>query len=595
MKKAILLLFCTVVFLASFFCTGTNQSKEQKVKRLYTQQLDSFSTAAFAFKKSVEKGIQDSIVIIKQFHQLRHAYKRIELFVDYYNPSTAKAINGPALFEVEAENPAKPNPPSGFQVIEEVLFPTIDTASFTVVMEQAEAMQSFATRLSAVNTTTAFTEMHLWDIFKISIIRLQTLGLSGYDSPIAQQSVSEAATTLAALQLYLSVYVDNNKEDSVSKLITVAREHLLANQDFNLFGRAYFFTQYLTPLLKRMALLQKKFGIPYFNESRPLRAEAVSLFEKGAWNPWFYSATQKDISNNSMIALGEKLFYDNKLSLNNTRNCGSCHQANKAFTDGLVKSGSFDGRKLILRNTPTLLYAALQPVQFADSRLVYLEDQAKQVIENPNELHGNLELASRNLRKDASYQLAFTQAFGSDTISPLSIQQAIAAYIRTKASFHSAFDEYMQGNLKAMSTEAVKGFNLFMGKAKCGTCHFMPLFNGVVPPHFMVMESEVLGTPAQNKPPYTLDTDSGKYTLYRSPLHLHAFKTPTVRNAAVTAPYMHNGVFTSLEQLLDFYNKGGGVGIGLSVPNQTLPADPLGLTDAETKSIIAFIQALTDK
>jgi cytochrome c peroxidase len=134
-----------------------------------------------------------------------------------------------------------------------------------------------------------------------------------------------------------------------------------------------------------------------------------------------------------------------------------------------------------------------------------------------------------------------------------------------------------------------------MGKAKCGTCHFMPLFNGVVPPHFNTMESEVIGVPSTNKSPYTLDADSGKYSMYQSMLHLHAFKTPTIRNASKTAPYMHNGVYADLQSVLDFYNKGGGKGLGINVTNQTLPSNPLNLSTTEIQAIIQFIETLTDQ
>src|SRR4030095_2878016 len=119
----------------------------------------------------------------------------------------------------------------------------------------------------------------------------------------------------------------------------------------------------------------------------------------------------------------------------------------------------------------------------------------------------------------------------------------------------SRFDLYMHGDKTAMNSDEINGFNLFMGKAKCATCHYMPLFNGTFPPRYMKIESEVIGVPVSansNK----IDPDMGKYNTVKVVSLKHAFKTPTVRNAALTAPYMHNGVFTNLQQVMDFYRKG---------------------------------------
>jgi cytochrome c peroxidase len=595
MRKTILIIgLVAIIFLANY-CTSPKSAGVDQVKMVYTNYVDSFYIASQQFKAIVQNTITDSNSIKSQFKEFRIAYKKIELFVDYYYPSTAKAINGPALFEVEAENPAKPNPPSGFQVIEENLFPFFDSNSITLIQEQAALMESLALRLKTSSTSFSFTDQHVFDIFKISIVRMETLGISGYDSPILQASFKEIVGSLKALDTYIRAYDKGDASTKTLLRLDSTLDYVLSNQSFDQFDRAFFITEFLNPLSNDFASFQQKMGVPNFNESRALSASAKTIFDRNAWNPWFYSPTQKDESNKEMIALGEKLFYDNRLSFNQTRNCGSCHQANKAFTDGKIKSNSFDGKKLISRNTPTILYAGLQPVQFADSRLIYLEDQAKQVVENPIELHGNLKNASAVLQKDKMIQNQFLQSFKDSSINPSNIQTAIAAFIRSKSTFNSPFDLYMRGDKTAISDEAIKGFNLFMGKAKCGTCHFMPLFNGVVPPNFSTMESEVIGVPSTNLPPYKIDMDSGKYSMYQSLLHLYAFKTPTIRNAAKTARYMHNGVYPDLQSVMDFYNKGGGKGLGIEIDNQTLPSTPLNLSATEIKAIIRFIESLTDQ
>lgn len=139
--------------------------------------------------------------------------------------------------------------------------------------------------------------------------------------------------------------------------------------------------------------------------------------------------------------------------------------------------------------------------------------------------------------------------------------------------------------------DEIAGFNLFTGKAKCATCHFIPLTNGTVPPSFMKSESEVLGVPDATK---KLDADLGKFELTKAAIHRNSFKTPTVRNIELTAPYMHNGVFKTLEEVVNFYNEGGGNGLGFNLQNQTLPEDKLKLTALEKKQLIAFMKTLTD-
>ena len=134
-----------------------------------------------------------------------------------------------------------------------------------------------------------------------------------------------------------------------------------------------------------------------------------------------------------------------------------------------------------------------------------------------------------------------------------------------------------------------------MGKAKCGTCHFMPLFSGAKPPRYYYMESEVIGVPeSASKIKPRLDKDSGRFNTTRFDIHLFSFKTSSLRNIALTAPYMHNGVFNTLDEVVDFYDKGGGKGLGIAPPNQSLPFEKLDLTASEKKDIIAFMKTLTD-
>ncbi|MBX9448772.1 MAG: hypothetical protein KL787_03220 [Taibaiella sp.] len=327
---------------------------------------------------------------------------------------------------------------------------------------------------------------------------------------------------------------------------------------------------------------------------RAIRPDTRSLFAPDAFDP-LYFAPDGTLISDAKTALGRQLFYESRLSSSASRSCATCHQPDKAFSDGLVKNLAIVGDQELRRNTPTLINAALQPAQFYDSRITFLEDQVHDVITNRDEMNSDLDELCASLMKDPVYKKLFEEVFPKEQISSHHLRSSIAAYVRSLVAMNSTFDKYMNGREEAMTVKQRDGFNLFMGKAKCGTCHFMPLFNGSFPPLFYKIESEVLGVPLENiKANAIVDTDSGKYELYHIPHQLFAFKTVTVRNAELTAPYMHNGVFKTLEEVVDFYDLGGGAGLGIELDHQTLAPDPLGLTIYERSALVEFMKALTD-
>jgi cytochrome c peroxidase len=297
------------------------------------------------------------------------------------------------------------------------------------------------------------------------------------------------------------------------------------------------------------------------------------------------------------VTLGRVLFFDPLLSGNGTRSCGSCHQPEKAFTDGLVKNTVIGDRRMLRRNTPTLINAALQPSQFYDLRVTTLEDQSRTVVQNIEEMHGAMNLSAKRLWNDVRYRELFEKAFpraNRTGIDTLEVMNAIGCYVRSLTQLTSRFDDYMRGSDSALDGDEIAGFNLFMGKAKCATCHYMPLFNGTFPPRFVKTESEVIGVPAAAGSK-KIDEDRGRYDVIPVEAYRHAFKTPTLRNVARTSPYMHNGIYSSLKQVVDFYEKGGGVGLGIKLDNQTLPFDKLELTPKEKGELIAFMKSLDSK
>jgi cytochrome c peroxidase len=175
-------------------------------------------------------------------------------------------------------------------------------------------------------------------------------------------------------------------------------------------------------------------------------------------------------------------------------------------------------------------------------------------------------------------------------ITGLEVRLALAAYLRTLNAMDSRFDRAVRGDTMAMTDAERRGLTVFLGRAKCGTCHFMPLFNGVTPPFYRTSEAEIIGVPATgnlDKP--TIDPDVGRSNVEDNLINRFAFKVTSLRNVALTAPYMHNGVFRTLDEVIEFYDRGGGVGIGLTLPYQSLPSTPLELTRDEKRDLVALL------
>jgi cytochrome c peroxidase len=533
------------------------------------------------------------------FTNARRTYKKMEWAVEYFMPTTARFVNGPALDELEIEE-NKAVPPEGFQVLEELIYPVYDIAHKEELVRNIKIMLGTCVRMKQHFEAISFSKEQVTDAVRLQLYRIITLGITGFDAPIALQSISEAAISLQELQRITQNVLSPASSSSQPLFDVLIKQYQQAADycnnpvEFHAFDRAAFITRYINPLCISLHAYQKQEQIAFINDGRYYRSDAATLFAKdGFLANSFLPGKEYQFSKDKKI-LGEKLFYDAVLSNGNNRNCASCHKPELAFSDGLPTSASLKGG-FIKRNAPSISYASLQHGQFWDMRRSDLESQTTDVIENAEEMHGSLKEAALKLQKDSGYQQLFQKAFaGSETIKVWQIQNALASYIRSLATFQSRFDAYMNGDAAVMNAEEIKGFNLFMGKAKCGTCHFMPLFNGTVPPSFQKTESEVLGTPA-DAAAAKLDADEGRYVMHPLPQLMRSFKTPTVRNAALTAPYMHNGVYKTLEEVMNFYNKGGGEGLGLKPDNQTLPPDALQLSEVEIKAVIAFMNTLTDK
>jgi cytochrome c peroxidase len=537
---------------------------------------------------------QDCAECIQSLKECRLKFKRIEAFMEYYFEYPVNLYNRAPVFELE-EPYMEYQSPVGLQYIESLLLADDAFSHKKEILDQCEVLDATARDIPGQLFALETSDEGLIDANRLELVRIISLGISGYDAPQLKTGLSESAEALAAMNENLQPLLQKHpgkSSDSIRLYLNRAIAFLNSAKDFDQFDRLQFLTEAALPLQKQLRDFSIERGLTE-SKHRIFNAQSEHLFSPDAIQLNDSIEKQKALS----IELGKALFHEKALSGNISRSCATCHNPNQYFTDGLSTSLSLDGKTHVSRNAPTLYYAAFQHAQFYDSRAESLEKQIDFVLQNPREMNANLDSVVKRLDRNPAYRTKFRAAFATtDNISMNEIRVALASYEQSLAPFNSEFDRYIAGDHNAMKPAAKAGFNLFMGKAQCGTCHFAPLFNGLLPPFYERTELEILGVPQKDtKGKWHSDRDSGRFAITPIAFNNGAFKTPTVRNSAMTAPYMHNGVFKNLKELIDFYNKGGGRGLGLSVPQQTLSDQPLKLSSSETEALIAFLKSLTDR
>ena len=473
------------------------QAPEKRLAEKLLTQIDSFSAICTRLQRAVETGETDTAVLRRLFLQTRLGYKRIEWAAEYFDPTAARIVNGPPVPEVELSG--KVFDPAGLQVMEAFLWPRYDTVRRQDLVSQLRRILAACTQYKRHFANIDILDWQVFDATKLEVFRIETEGIVGFDDPLSQKSMAEAAESLRGMQEILAGYLRGKAAatdpatkaanadpatkaataaaDSLARLFDAAAHYLMDHPDFNSFDRAAFITGYANLLTTDLTGLDQRLPVQHIRYNRLLNQEAKTLFDTNAFNVNAYVPNYVSFTSPEKIALGRKLFSDASLSATGTRSCQSCHQPDKAFTDGLVKNTMLENHQLLARNTPTLLNAALQPSQFYDLRVKTLEDQSRNVVQNEAEMHGDMQLSVQRLWKDTVYRRLFTTAFprkermGIDT---LEVMNAIGSYVRSLVFLNSRFDSYMRGDKTALTPAEVDGFNLFMGKAKCGSCHYMP-------------------------------------------------------------------------------------------------------------------------
>lgn len=585
-----------------------NDPPEEVISKRFQHRQDTLQIAAIRLNAAIATRNQPAIRIA--YDQVRSAYKKWEYLGEYKHSVLAKdQLNGAPLPKPE-DNAfgAIILAPRGLQVMDELIGELEEDSS---IEKLALLSKSYSETIISLPDSIICYDHEIFEAARLELIRIFTLSLTGFDTPGTESALKDARTALQILQSDIEIYTGSGEiakshlRDMAARAFDKGNKMLSSSVSFDNFDRLRFLREVINPLYKCLLDIQVALEIPLPHEVRSVRSalnyRSDNLFSSDFLDAAYFSAIPASFRTAEAVELGKLLFFDPVLSSNNQRACASCHNPEKAFTDGLEKSVAMNLNGTVQRNSPTLVNCIYSEKYFYDFRADALEDQLTHVITDQKEFNSNIEAILNKLSGSAEYRERFSHTFREypgPALSAQTLSFAISAFVGSLQSFNSPFDRYIRGETNQLNPDIINGFNLFMGKAGCGTCHFAPLFSGTVPPDYSESESEVLGVPVKwpaKKP--ALDPDRGRGAAKikdQLDIYQYSFKTPTVRNSQVTAPYMHNGSMKTLNDVLDFYNQGGGQGLGLVVEHQTLPPDKLNLKPREIRQIIAFLQSLTD-
>ncbi len=552
----------------------------------------------------------DKQKVIGKINLTRIALKNVDIWLRYIDPLAYKKINGPLPVEWETEVFEKFEKPykregAGLTLAALYLEETeIKKDSLENLIKMALASLNAYQSDSIVEQLKDYHHFYLCN--RLHLLNLATIYTTAFECPDTKQIIPELRSMLSGVyQTYISFNqtfpqqaISQNYLELYAKAITYVNNQPSGYENFDHFT---FIKHYINPLFAfNQELIIKYAVISKSNMDYSLNNNVRSIFSKrlytGQNSKGIYLRVNEEKKLKQIDQIGKLLFYDPILSGNNLRSCASCHKPTNCFTDNTNASSlNYDRKQFLPRNSPSLINVQYNHLVMLDGKHISLQEQTKAVITNSMELACEEKELIKKILSCKDYKKAFKNFLQytplEKEITMEHISSAITMYYSKFSQYYSPFDIAM--NESSAPDERVKrGFNIFMSKAQCATCHFAPQFNGVKPP-FVGSEFEVLGTPADTNYK-TLSKDKGRYTVNPAFETANAFRTGTIRNAEKTAPYMHNGVFKTLEQVIDFYDGGGGAGRGLKVANQTLSSDSLHLSKDEKKDLLEFIKSLNE-
>ncbi|MBK8405803.1 MAG: cytochrome C peroxidase [Saprospiraceae bacterium] len=592
----------------------TGSSLPPDYAHLYSDRIAALGTTLSDLRMKIDKvdwsDPKTSEQIIASIHSSRQVLKTCDFWLRYLDPIAYRKINGPLPVEWENEVFEKFETPyrregAGLILAENRLGEdSLQKTDLIALLDSALAsIPAFLTdsMIAELNNPANF-----YFANRLFLLNLTAIYTTGFECPDSAHIIVELKHLLnETAKIYNSFNLSYPKY-SISKNYLNLYSSLLGfvehqTSGFSNFNHYTFIKDYVNPLFgfNQLAIQKNNFRSKNYNDYS-LNNKALSIFNKKLYTAQDIKGIFRPVENDSLLdeirGLGKLLFYDPLLSGNNRRSCASCHIPQQYFTDTSRQTAlQFDARNSLARNTPTLVNAVHHHLMMLDGKHHTLFNQFKDVISKPNEMNSVPDELMKKIMSCKSYSVKIKSLakFTSSKKPTLDhVASAVVLYYSQFSFAEAPFDQSINASIP-ITFDAIKGFNLFMGKAQCATCHFPPQFNGIKPP-YISSEFEVIGVPADTNF-LKLSQDSGRFSVHPASEMLHAFRTGNLRNTSHTAPYMHNGVFRTLEEVIDFYDAGGGQGKGIIVSNQTLESDSLQLSMTEKKQLIIFLKSLDEK
>jgi cytochrome c peroxidase len=549
--------------------------------------------------------------ILEKIYQARSKLKAIDLWLRYLEPTSYLKINGPLPVEWENEVFEKWEAPYKREgaglILAELYLEEKDVAKDSLLSLIHASIAETAVYKADSITRNLNRPDHFFFANRLYLLNLSAIYTTGFECPDVEKIIPELLAMMTATKDIYTSFNASFPASAISKryaqlydsAITYVRHQPMVAENFD----HYSFTRnYVNPLFAlNQEMIRNYRAISNNFNDFTLNDQANSIFDKtlfeGQNTKGIFLPVDDPAALEEIKKTGKVLFYDPILSGNNKRSCASCHKSTEYFTDTTkTTSFQFDNQQTLPRNTPSLINVLYNHLVMMDGKHISLLNQAKDVVTNSTEMGGVEDDVVSKVMSCKEYEQAFKKYAkltpNSKKVKIDHIVSAVILYYSDFSKYYSPFDDAMNEQ-KQISAESRKGFNVFMSKAQCGTCHFIPNFNGVKPP-YVNSEFEVLGVPFDTTYK-SISPDSGRAMINPAKETMHAFRTGTIRNTPHTPPYMHNGIFKTLDEVIDFYDAGGGVGKGLKISNQTLPSDSLKLTVEEKKQLLAFIKSLDEK
>lgn len=546
-----------------------------------------------------------------QIGKVRDKMKVLDFWFRYLEPTAYKKINGPLPVEWETEvfeKFEKPYKREGAGITLAALYLDEENISKDSLLQLVRGSMNAAETYEADSITVNLQSFqHFYLCNRLFLLNLASIYTTGFECPDTSRIIPELRLLLTDVSRTYEVFNESFPSTpltasylSLYKEAMVFAEH--QPEYYTAFDHFTFIRDYVNPLYAiNQQLINQYKVVTHSFVDYSLNKKNRSIFNKDLYFGQDAKGIFRRVDDEKVLAeidrLGKLLFYDPILSGNNKRSCASCHKPTEFFTDtSIATSLQFNKKDFLPRNTPSLVNVVFNHLIMLDGKHISLQDQTKGVITSSTELGANETEIVKKVLSCPDYKKAFTKLLQytptEDEITFEHITSAITFYYSKFSKYYSPFDNAMN-KTGTIDKEARTGFNVFMGKAQCATCHFVPQFNGVKPP-FVGSEFEVIGVPSDTSFK-KLSKDEGRYAVNPAKETMNAFRTGSLRNVQFTGPYMHNGVFKTLDEVIDFYDAGGGAGKGLTVENQTLSSDSLRLSKEQKQQVIRFLQALTEK